>query len=218
MIPVRVRRWGGQLLRGKAAVERLIALVVAVVLLALLGPGRALAQEATPAAGAFPITPDPTECQVEPRSVEAFQAIRAETTPTAVAALATAVEVPLGQAADAEIVAGVITTVREALACGAAGDVHRVYSLYSEDAIRMVPEVVMDAILTWTPEAVPAEERVTLLAVTDVMALGDGRVGAFLVRTHPVSGPDTIYVTFVNEDGRWLVDDLVHFLLPEGMG
>ncbi len=121
--------------------NRLVALVVALVSLALVGPGLALAQEATPAAGAFPITPDPAECQVEARPREEFLAMNAEATPEEMSTpAATTVEVSLGEAADAETVAGVTATVREILACFNPGDFPRALSLFSDDAIRTLTE------------------------------------------------------------------------------
>ncbi len=201
--------------------NRLVALVVALVSLALVGPGLALAQDATPAAGAFPITPDPAECQVEARPREEFLAMNAEATPEEMSTpAATTVEVQLGEAADAETVAGVTATTREILACFNAGDFPRALSLFSDDAIRTLTEEdplseeELSALLAATPEAVPAGQQSTLLAVTDVMELGDGRVGAFLVTTDPFVGPDTVYLILVQEDGRWLIDEITEFLVP----
>ncbi len=61
----------------------------------------------------------------------------------------------------------------------------------------------------------PAAQRSTILAIADVMALEDGRVGAFVATTDPFVGPDTAYLVFVQEDGRWLADDIVEFLVPD---
>ncbi len=201
--------------------KRVVALVVALCSLAFAGPAVTLAQEATAAAGTFPVTPDPAECQVQPRSVEEFLAISAGATPIAAAPVAAAAEVPLGDAADAETVAGVHATAR-AVACFNSGDFPRAFSLLSADALRQIaaegpmPEWAVRAFLFATPEAVPAEQRTTLLAVTDVMAMGDGRVGAFLAVTDPPSVPDTIYVIFIQEGDRWLIDDTLEFLVPGG--
>ena len=199
-----------------------IALVIALVSLALLGSAVSVAQEATPAAGTFPITPDPAECQVEARPVEDFLAAAAGATPEATPAAETVAEVPLGEAADTETVAGVTATVREILACFNAGAFPRALGLFSDNALRRfgqedpLSEEELRGILAATPEAVPAEQRSTLLALTDVMALEDGRVGALLVTTDAFVGTDTVYLVFVQEDGRWLVDDIIEFLEPGG--
>ncbi len=199
---------------------RLVALVVVLVSLGPVGPGLALAQDATPATGAFPVIPDPARCQVEARQVVEFLAITAAATPGAAAPVGTAVEVPLGVAADAEMVAGVTATAGEILACFNAGDFLRAFSLFSDNAVRRFIEVdpISEEELRSSseaiPEAAPTEQQSTLLALTDVMELEDGRVGAFLATTDPFVGPDTVYIVFVQQDGRWLVDDIIEFLEP----
>ncbi|MDP9355047.1 MAG: SH3 domain-containing protein, partial [Chloroflexota bacterium] len=176
------------------------------------------AQEATPAAGALPVTPGPAECRAEPRPVAEVLAINAEATPTAGRAETETFEVPVGAPVDTETVAGVTATVREVFACFNAGDVRRAFSLLTDERIRdfveedPISEEELRGFLEATPEAVPAEQQLTLLAVSDVTELEDGRVGAFVVTTDPLAGPDTIYVVVVQADDRWLVDDVIEFL------
>ena len=53
-----------------------------------------------------------------------------------------------------------------------------------------------------------------LLAVTDVSMLPEGRVAAFVVISEPLlppGGPETLLFIFANQDGQWLLDDLVDF-------
>lgn len=202
----------------------LVMLVAALCSLACVGPVVALAQDATPTTGTFPVTPDPAECQVEPRAREEFLALNAEATPEEqVPPVGTAVEVPVGEAADAETVAAVTATAREILACFNAGDFPRALSLFSDDAVRglteedPISEEELSVFLAATPQPVPAGQQSTLLAVTDVMELENGQVGAFLATTDPFVGPDTIYVTFIQEDDRWLIDEIIEFLVP-GVG
>ncbi|MDP9370791.1 MAG: hypothetical protein M3Q03_21400 [Chloroflexota bacterium] len=202
--------------------NHLVALVVALLLLAVAGPAAVLGEDGTPAVGTFPVTPDPAECRVTPRTIEEFLVISAGATPVAAAPVATAVEVPLGEAADAETVAGVNASAQEIVACFNAGDFPRAFSLFSANLLRQIAadgpirEDAVRAILFARPEVVPVEERTTLLAVTDVTELGNGRAGAFLATTDPPSGPDTIYVIFAQEDDRWLMHDAVEFLVPGG--
>ncbi len=201
---------------------RLVALLVALVSLALGSPGVALAQEATPgtAADQFPLTPDPAECQVEPRDMEEFVGIAAEATPTGGMTGTGTVEVPVGELADAETVAAVTAVTREIYACFNAGDFRRAFSLLTDDAVRgfaevdPIPEEELRGFLGATPEAVPAESRGSILAITDVVLLADGRVGALVASvdpTQPEEGLTTVHLTFVEEVGRWLVDDFVEF-------
>ncbi len=210
--------------RKGARVKRLVLLVVTLVSLGLLGPAVARAQEATPTAGTFPITPDPAECQAEARDVEELIGLAAGATPAGGTTEAETVEVPVGVAADAEQVAGVTATTREIFACFNAGDFARALSLVTDDVIRRfgeedpVSEEELRGFLETTPEAVPAEQQSTILVISDIMELEDGRVGAFVASTDPFVGPDAIYFVFVQEDGRWLVADFIDFLDPAGGG
>ena len=72
----------------------------------------------------------------------------------------------------------------------------------------------MRGFLGATPEAVPAAGRSTILAITDVVLLADGRVGALVASTDPMAEEEettTMHLTFEQADGRWLVDDFVEF-------
>jgi hypothetical protein len=46
------------------------------------------------------------------------------------------------------------------------------------------------------------------------MDLSDGQLGAIVVEN--ATGPDAVYVIFANEDGRWLVDEIIDFVPAEG--
>ena len=50
------------------------------------------------------------------------------------------------------------------------------------------------------------------------MDLGDGRVGAFLVTTDPFTGTGMIYVIFIQEANRWLIDKIIEFRVLGGGG
>ena len=201
---------------------RFVALVAALLALGLLGSA-GLAQEATPAAGvaAFPLTPDPAECTVEPRPVEEAVALVAQATPAAAAAAepAETVAVPVGELADAETVAGVTATVREVYACFNAGDVARAFALVTDDVLRgfaeedPIPEEEVRAFLGATPAAVPAAQRVAILAITDVVRLPGGRAGALVAVADPAipEGPETIHFTFERRGDRWLIAAVVEF-------
>ena len=195
--------------------RRLLPVAVALVL-AVGDPVGTRAQESTPVA--FPMTPDPSECAVEPRSVDDVAAFLA--TPVAAPASVlgpTAVTIPLGEPADAATVAAVTDTLRTALACFNAGDFLGVLSLVTDDNLRRLqalgilsPEGL--AFIAAEPVPAPPEQRFTLLAVTDVSILPDGRVGAFGVQidpTTPPEGTDVDYVVLAQVGGRWLIDETV---------
>lgn len=204
-------------------VSVLVALVAAAFVAAWLvfGAGRSVAaQDATPVAAAFPLTPDPAECQVARRPVEEFVTVITQATPVAVPPGAATVDVPVGELADEETVAAITATVREIIACFNAADFGRAFSLLTDEALRgfaaeePIPEEELRGFLGATPEAVPTEGWTTILAITDVVVLADGRVGALVASldpTQPEEGPTTIHLTFVQVDGRWLVDRVVEF-------
>ena len=124
---------------------RLIALVVVLLSLAVVGPAGTRAQDATPGTGAaaFPITPDPADCQVAPRSADELLALwyGPDGSPVATAATppaeaATEVTVPLGPRADEASAAAVAATVGEVFACFEAGDTLRAFALFTDDLAR----------------------------------------------------------------------------------
>ena len=212
-------------------------LVFVVALLALLAASpRAAAQDATPAAGAFPITPDPADSTVEPRSAEELLALwyDPEGTPLAAAATPTAeqaaaVTIPLGPPADAATAAAVAATVSGVFSCFEAGDALRAYAHFTDDLARQfgpppgTPREEAEAFLAAplddeapegaTPEGEPVGGEAAglqIVAVTDVMELADGRVGAFIV-SRDAGQLDTVYVAFERRGERLLADELVDF-------
>lgn len=117
-------------------------LIVTVVLtLMVLAPSHLAAQEATPPPDF--ITPDPTECTVEPRSTESIAALANTPEPSTPAvyppsiALATpGLQVPEGEPADEATVEAVTRTLREVAACVNAGDLRRVIALNTDISVR----------------------------------------------------------------------------------
>ena len=202
--------------------RRLILTVVAVISLAAAAPSGLLAQEATPATGMGEAV-DPALCRVEPRTAEEIFALRAEDAPEGepyADATLKAAPVPLGEPADAETVAAVTATIREAYACTNAGDFGRFAVLLSDAAlgrqIGSVEDVTLEIVQSALAEIDPrsAADRQRLLAVTDVSVMDDGRVAAFVVDddpTEPPEGPETEVLIFVEERGRWVVDGILDF-------
>ncbi len=214
---------------------RLIAPIVALVLLALVGSGVALAQEATPGAGAdlFPITPDPADCTVEPRSADELLALWYGPGGSAVAAAtpaaetdATEITIPVGSPADDATTAAAVATVQDVFACFAAGDALRAYALFTDDLARQfgpepgTPREEAEAFLAAPlEEATPEGEGEAvggdaaegqIVAVTDVMELADGRVGAFAV-DRSEGELSTVYVIFERQGDRLLADEIFEF-------
>ncbi len=205
--------------------RNVVSFVTGLLLLAGAGLMPVSAQEATPVPGL--IVPDPAECTIAPRSVEDLGVLLATpATGTNAAATATPVTIPLGQAADAAIVAEITRTTRETFACFSAGDFLRVLGLITDDALRQLQadELVTAEMLPFlevTPVAVSAEHRAGYLAITDVSLLPDGRVGAFVVEvdpTLPPEGAETDYFVFERVGERWLIDEIVEWWTATGPG
>jgi hypothetical protein len=161
--------------------------------------------------------PDPSECTVEPRSLESFQAALA--TPAVAAtpdALPETPALPEGEPADAETAAAVLETLREGVACINAGEYLRILALYSDNVVREgvgglgdQVEAVYDELATPAP---PTEaERTEIIEVQGVVVPPDGRVAALVVgddRSDADPASPTLFV-FVEQDGRWLIDAFI---------
>lgn len=176
------------------------------------------ARPSPPPPAAFPRTPDPTACTVAPREPATLATLvvasGAAATPAAQAAPPTAVTIPLGRPADAADVASVDAVVEAFVACANAGDVDRMLALFSDAYLRRAAAVSGGRLLLPPPSTPrPAKLRTTILAITDVSVLTDGRLGAFVVvDARGLARPDTIFVVLVQEDDRWRIDDIEGFL------
>lgn len=185
----------------------------------------AFAQEATPATGDVP---DPSECRVEPRPPDELIAIWfPDGTPVAATPadmsrsgtpVGTGFDVPVGEPADAETIDAVTATVRELLACFNGGDFLAAYSLYSDNLIRSFgPEPgttieQAEEFLAFESTPLPEEERLELIGITDVVVMEDGRVGAIVLSNDPTAtedGDEPVLVILVEENGRWLIDEII---------
>lgn len=165
--------------------HRTVAVALTLCSLALIGPACAAAQDATPSAVGGEVI-DHSECQVEPRPTDELIGLlyMEDGAGTLVAATperrpaVTSVSVPLGAPADAATVSGVTVTTREILAWVNAGDFGRALALYSDKLIldfRPDPGETSEetrASLEVAPEPVPVEQRVRLIAITDVSVMG----------------------------------------------
>jgi hypothetical protein len=188
----------------------------------------ALALSGTPALAQGPVSdvPGPEECVVEPRALPLFPEgveQRASATP---APLATVPEPPFttpqGEPADTETVTSVSATVREAIACRNANDFQRAYSLFTQDMLVALfggpatvdPEIV--AAITEKAGPLSRRQQLALLALTDVILLPDGRVGA-VVETGNARRAYQDFLIFEQDpaSGRWLIDESVALVIPE---
>ena len=190
---------------------RLFIVAASVLATAALAPGLTLAQDDTPTLDF--VTPAPAECQIAPRSIESI-----------VAALATPVagtpivakpdsDVAAGEPGDAETIVSVTTLVREATACGNAGDYRRVFALYTDNGLRVfatdrgMAVEQLAGFLGATPVPLP-EESWQAARVRDVRVQSDGRVTAFADFRSP-QGIGTVFVSLVKQGDRYFVDSEV---------
>lgn len=173
------------------------SIAFAAVLLAT--PGAGFAQSATPGAGQ--VVPAQL-CQVAPRTVESLQAIIEEQP-----ADGTDVRIPVrfapgeGTPADPATALAVTTVMTEVAACYNAGDLLRIYGLFTDNALipALLPEDVAEAAQA-TPEPITSNGY-EVPEVTDVRVQPDGRVTAMVIFNDELA-----LVTFAWNGERYLVD------------
>ena len=215
---------------------RSVVAIVLLVLTALMPISAAHAQEASPAAGIG--APDPSECTVEPRPAGFFEQFIGTPTAAQQEAMAgmeaatpdPAFQMPEGEPADEATVEGVLETVWQLGACINAGDFYGRYAaLFTEEYFQReierfgpIPEEALASIAA-SPVALPADFQVALLAIVDIRMLPDGRVAGLFDVQDPFAeppGPSRFYWEFVQEDGRWLIDEQIMLgpIQPEQIG
>lgn len=198
-------------LRERSSIPHPLIIAAAVLAIVALTPGLPLAQEGTPSADF--VAPDLAECRIAPRSIDSI--VAALTTP--VAGITTPAkpgsDMAAGQPADAETVATVTALVREATACGNAGDYRRVFALYTDNGLRVfaadrgMAVEQLTGFLAATPVPLP-EESWQAARVRDVLIQSDARVTAFADFRSP-QGIGTVFVALVQQGDRYFVDSEV---------
>lgn len=190
---------------------RVVLVVVAVSTGSDTVRGAALAQDGTPVAVRA------SECTVSPRPTRDLIAVlkappglardAQNGTPVSLQAPPTG-----GGPANAETANAVTATAREAVACLNAGDLARLFSLYSENYLvhfwggiagpDLSEKEVQERVQALeTPKPQPESDQLALIAVDDVEVLPDGRVMATVINNHGESR-----VVFVKDGDRYLVD------------
>ena len=172
----------------------------------------------------FPATPSPDACMVEPRDAESLLALLGPPEPggfpttVSEAGGAELIEVPVGRPATTEIKEGIVATVHEFYACSNSGDMRSAFALgtdrYLQDYDDLGTLTNEDiAFLTGDPVSVPVEFHTAVIAVSNVTVLGDGRAAAFVTTETPFEDPATEIMIFVQQDGRWLLDEVIELAL-----
>jgi outer membrane protein assembly factor BamB len=112
-------------------------------------------------------------------------------------------DVPDGEPADAEAVAGVTDTIKLLNACSRPGRERQIAALYSDDYFRRA--AVATSFRYNGYRFFGWEDAPKILPVEDVRRLPDGRVGVL----HQYSPEFAAFLVFVEQDGRWLIDEVV---------
>jgi hypothetical protein len=178
-----------------------IAVGFTTLMMLLVGSDSAVAQETT----GTPIVElvSPQLCIVAPRTIESLNAI-VEALPSD----GTDVRVPVrfgpgeGDPADELTVQDVTKVAVEMAACLNAGDVLRLYALFSDDGL--IPALVPDDLFqaeAATPAALPEDDQFATPTVWDVRVQEDGRVTALTELDGEVA-----LITFVWNGDRYLID------------
>lgn len=179
--------------------------------------------------------PDPTKCDVAPRSVAELDALAIRFTgKPAQLPIPTPPEVLTGIPADPLTAAAVVETTRELAACLNANDALRSFALYGDDGLLRLFDFMTSAFadpnLEWTPDfaslpelatPVPVNDQHVVWRVDDVRILDDGRVSAIVdisasqasqVPRMPTGEP-ALYI-FAREGNRYLIDEVIFPLPP----
>lgn len=180
-------------------------------------PNTVIARQATPAA-----TPGPATCDVAPRSAAELVALLGPS-PNGEQALEPQ-RLPPGSPADAATTEAITAVVRELEACFNAGDMLRVYALFSDDQFRQMPnteEIVAEltALDTTTPTPAPTGRGQVLTGPWHVEVLDDGRALAavsFGFEDEVDYPSSTKALLFDFQDGRWLIQEMLDLVWLEG--
>ena len=161
--------------------------------------------------------PDPSECEVAPRTIDELSDLAATPLPaTEPSDVATPADLASGEPANPLISNAVAYTVREAVACSNAGEWLRVLALYSDGNLQRTAAALGgfdEEFLRRFASPQPTRHDEMPL-VTDVVLLPDGRAAAWVVPDEEEavfalsSLEGRLRVVFVAVEGRWLVDEI----------
>jgi hypothetical protein len=190
--------------------------LVILLLLILAAVGRAGVTTAAPAQQGEVAYPDPSECQVAPRSEADIQALLATPVVSAASPAATpsaspipATALPTGQAAGPDALYGINATLRELVACMNAGETARALALVTDSIAAEDLHLLFGKapLALGTPTPVAENERTPFLSIRDPRLVAEGRVGAIV--SNPANPAEAYFIVFENHEGRWLIVSIV---------
>lgn len=173
---------------------------------ALITPGIAWAQEATPA------TPTAGCDAVVPRDERDLQALSGPppaplgTPASEPSPVATPFMMPEGDEASEDDLAAIASVYQTLTACVNTGDFLRVASLYTDQYLQrsLSPELIEN--LDQTPEPNQAAMQTEFVEVRDARYLDQDRLAALVVTSNPQTGELQTYVELVRSGDSWLID------------
>lgn len=176
--------------------------MIAIAASALLMPVATLAQDSTPTTDGPRGVPAEL-CTIEPRTVESLRAI-IERQP----ADGTDVRIPIrfapgeGEPADVLTVEAITDVMNELAACYNAGDLLRIYGLFTDNALlpALLPEDI-EAAASATPEPIAGSGLYEEPEIWDIRVQADGRVTAMVDFNDEVA-----LITFAWNGERYLID------------
>lgn len=162
-------------------------------------------------------TPAPTAagtCTIAPRQIPATGGAAPTVIVTAVPPLPTPFTPPAGSPAASDAATAITATIGEAIACANAGDVGRSLALLSDRAFAAYlsgPKGLDRGLLrltAGTPTPAAPADQLTLVSISAITSLPEGRVGATVVTRNQIATYSD-YVIFTLEHGRWVIDDSI---------
>lgn len=199
----------------------MLALLTILTMLSVIVPPASLAGQATPPSGLAP-----ARCVREPRTIDEVRALAGVRENAVVirsfGELSDAL--PSGLPVEPATAEEIRATLDEFAACILSGELLRSYAYFSDrfmrDAGPLAEEYV--AILAGSPTPEPDQTFYSIDTVSRIERLADGRVGAVVTagggceRSQP-EPTCTFYALFVQEDGRWSIDEQIRELRgPDG--
>jgi hypothetical protein len=160
------------------------------------------------AAASERVVPKPSECVVEPRTVEEIVALSNPTTEASPVVEGSPVATPAiaEEAVSAEVEQAIRAAALQLVACINAGDQLRLYGLFSDNLLLYNQ---FDPAELATPKPLAPENWYALVDVVYINRYPDGRVGAVILFDDPTapSPVEAFFFYFVQEGDQWLLDE-----------
>jgi hypothetical protein len=201
-------------------VQQLASAVIVGALLLGASTGLALGQTSTDTE--VDLSPNPEQCNQAPRTLEEIEAALGSATPAPEmdTQAPDGFEIPTGEEASAEMRGGIVETIVQIVACGNARDPLAALGGYTDELFASLLAAGMfgdDPVTEFaaTPVALSEETQTQLLDTREFTLYDDGRVGVLVyyrVPTGPAGADAPVEIAlwiFAQEDGRWLVDEMV---------